>query len=371
MKEILINSGEDAYKQIADLTGRLFETGVINHLMYPRLSNSGDTAFQALVKNPSAVLNQALFLPVMPVNSARTVSGFSFRRFGQPVGIIVRPCEARAVIELIKMKQIERSDVVIITIDCMGILDPARFRAASAKYQSAAELSAENISAYRSGSALFPERLRKSCSVCVTPSFPGDIHIGLIGVKEGIYVSMEEGIAEKLKAEEAPAGGFSVRADIMAALIKKKEAEKEALISAFKEKIRDIGGFLKEFSTCMRCYNCRVACPICYCRECIFETKVFEHPASSFKKMLEKKEAMKLPPDTLLFHLTRLNHMGFSCVSCGYCSSACPNELPVFELFLALGEDIKKLFGYAPGRSLSDELPLTVFREEELETFES
>ena len=73
-----------------------------------------------------------------------------------------------------------------------------------------------------------------------------------------------------------------------------------------------------------------------------------------------------MPNDTLLFHLTRLNHMVVACVGCGLCTEACPNNIPVADIFRLVGAQVQKLFDYVPGRSLDEELPLTTFKEEEL-----
>ena len=73
-----------------------------------------------------------------------------------------------------------------------------------------------------------------------------------------------------------------------------------------------------------------------------------------------------MPTDSLLFHLTRLNHMVMSCVGCGLCQEACPNDIPVFRIFRMVGEQVQETFDYVPGRSLEEELPLSVFREDEL-----
>jgi len=73
-----------------------------------------------------------------------------------------------------------------------------------------------------------------------------------------------------------------------------------------------------------------------------------------------------LPSDTLLFHITRLNHMSTSCVGCGMCTEACPSEISVGRVFRAVGEKTQAIFEYQPGRSVEDPLPVTTFREDEL-----
>ena len=79
----------------------------------------------------------------------------------------------------------------------------------------------------------------------------------------------------------------------------------------------------------------------------------------------QRKGAYRLPADTMLFHLTRLNHMVLSCIGCGMCTSDCPAELPVGLVFRTIGQQVQAVFDYVPGHSVEDALPLVTFREDE------
>ena len=119
------------------------------------------------------------------------------------------------------------------------------------------------------------------------------------------------------------------------------------------------------FASCINCYNCRVACPVCYCKECVFVTDVFNHDPSQYLRWASRKGMIKMPTDTLFYHITRLAHMSTACVGCGQCSNACPNDIPVMELFRTVAHGTQQAFEYEAGRSLEQEPPLSTFREDE------
>jgi len=116
---------------------------------------------------------------------------------------------------------------------------------------------------------------------------------------------------------------------------------------------------------CVNCYNCRVACPACYCRECVFTTDVFDHEPLQYLQWTDRKGALKMPTDTVFYHITRLVHMSTACVGCGQCSNACPNDIALTELFRSVAHRTQAAFDYAAGRSTEESPPLLVFKEEE------
>jgi formate dehydrogenase subunit beta len=78
-----------------------------------------------------------------------------------------------------------------------------------------------------------------------------------------------------------------------------------------------------------------------------------------------RKGIIKMPTDTLFFHLTRLVHMSTACVGCGQCSNACPNDIPVMELFRTVAHSTQQAFDYQAGENIEQKPPLSVFYENE------
>ena len=59
--------------------------------------------------------------------------------------------------------------------------------------------------------------------------------------------------------------------------------------------------------------------------------------------------------------------MSLSCVGCGQCSNACPNDIPVMEVFRLAASAAQEGFGYTPGLKKDAAPPLTEFKEKEFE----
>jgi formate dehydrogenase subunit beta len=84
----------------------------------------------------------------------------------------------------------------------------------------------------------------------------------------------------------------------------------------------------------------------------------------------QRKGALRVSPDTLLFHIGRASHMALSCVSCGACEDACPMDIPVGQVFSLMADRAQEALGYVAGRSLEDALPLVDYEMDELHQVE-
>ncbi|MCD6152153.1 MAG: 4Fe-4S dicluster domain-containing protein, partial [Deltaproteobacteria bacterium] len=156
------------------------------------------------------------------------------------------------------------------------------------------------------------------------------------------------------------------RAECVSALKDERVKSRDQVLDEFGQRVNSIKGIQELLSTCMRCYNCMINCPICYCRECVFRSPTFEHTPDQYLGWAKDKGAIRMPANTVMFHLTRLNHMVMSCVGCGLCDTACPNDIPVMSLFRTVGLQAQKMMDYEPGRSYDEPAPATTFQDSEL-----
>lgn len=342
---------------------RLLEKGIIEALLVPLEAPSGDTVMPALVKEPARLEKANPLAPVMAVNAARLVSSLTIGKPKEKIGALLRSCEIRALLELVKLQQAHLENLIIIGIDCLGTYEMTDY------YKLIWEGGSPTMELVRGAqegalSSHQGYQFRSACRICEYPvPQKAALTIGLLGVDDRILIEAQEELGERLELTEGEAPS---REEVIERTVEARVEERDRLFAQFREFVVDIPSLLALFSACIRCHNCTVACPICYCKECLFRTSTFEHESDRYLRWAERKGAIQMPTDTLLFQLTRLNHMVTSCVGCGMCESACPSHIPLTAIFRAVGQEVQRMFDYLPGRSLEDELPLATFKEDEL-----
>ena len=210
-----------------------------------------------------------------------------------------------------------------------------------------------------------PEGIRPTCAAC-EHFVPGntDITVSIAGEHGTLYLNTEKGKAaaegfkgEKEESEFDPA--------VVSGLLEKRLAAKEELYASMMDGKQGLDALVDTFGKCVGCHGCGHVCPICYCVMCDFESRNFDYDMPYFEKELAQKRALRMPPDTMFFHLGRLTHMSFSCVGCGLCSDVCPAGIPVSKVFKRTGEQTAGLFEYVAGRDVDESIPVMVFKEEE------
>ncbi len=347
----------------------LFNKKTIDAMLVPLAHPAGTNVVQALVTKAVFVDKADVFAPVMPVNSARLIQSITrLTTVDRKTAVVLRPCEMRALIELAKLKQVQLDKLVLIGIDCPGAYAVNNYP------KFAAEKKSDDF--VKAGFQWAEDTmLRTGCQICEYPyPLTADITIGMLGLDPSKQILIQANSAQGEEILSKAGMSLEIDSDLaqkrQTAITKFAGEIKERRKEFFEKTKREIGGIeklSKVFAQCIKCQNCRQACPVCYCRECFFISPTFELDADRYLRQAEKKGALRMPSDTLLFHLTRMNHMGNSCVGCGACEEACPNDIPLLKIFQLAGSEVQELFSYVPGRSLEESLPATAFKEKEFE----
>jgi len=276
----------------------------------------------------------------------------------------------RAFFELVKLKQGRMEDVVLISLDCLGAYSNVNYPRFSGNDGAESTLRFCRNALNGKGTAWEDFDLSPACKACEHPvPENADLIIGLLGmdIQKQLLLKANTPKGEKilsklgLPAAQEPEG----RKKAIEALVSERIAYRDQMFEETSQATSDVSKLTAHLANCVNCYNCRVACPVCYCKECVFVTDVFDHDPSQYLRWAKRKGILKMPTDTVFYHLTRLAHMSTACIGCGQCSNACPNQIPVMEIFRTVAHYTQKAFDYEAGRNVDEEPPLSVFREAE------
>jgi formate dehydrogenase subunit beta len=363
MRTVISVENNDTLGAVRGFLKRLLEAGVIDALLVPMETPAG-TVTPALVADPNLLDAANPLAPVMGLNAARVVGKVSIREPRGRIGAVLRPCELRALVELVKLQQASLDDLVTIGVDCLGTYDVPVYTAMC--NDGGVDMTAL-LKAAEGGELIAEDEilLRDACQMCEKPHVEGaDIALELFGadLAMGIPVNLSDGMGERLGMAAREDG--KRRAEVVGKIVAARVGVRDARFANIRKQL-ERGGIEEVLAACVRCHNCMTVCPICYCKTCLFKSPVFEHEPAQYMNWANRKGAYRLPADTMLFHLTRLNHMALSCIGCGMCTSACPADLPVGQVFRAVGQQVQDVFEYVPGRSVEEPLPLVTFREDE------
>lgn len=363
--KLSFNKGE-LNTQLSELFSDMLDNKAVDAVLAP-MTQPKKGVMQTLVTSKEHMKAMDPFAPVVPLNGAKIASQLTSSPSGKRIAMVLRSCEVRALVELVKLKQANLDDVLLVGIDCLGRYENTDFL----KFQIDGGTSESFIENALSGNTASGDcDIAGACKICEHPSSPNvDLRLCTIGAGAGaLFVEAvtekgEEALSKAgAKFTDAPGG----RADAVKKIANARTAARDALFTAYREDTNSFDALDDKLAACINCYNCRVACPVCYCKECVFVTDTFRHKGEQFIGWADSSGMLKMPTDTSFYHLTRMTHISAFCIGCGQCTSACPNDIDLMPLFRTSAEKAQARFEYEAGRSLDEAQPLTVFDADEL-----
>jgi formate dehydrogenase (coenzyme F420) beta subunit len=289
----------------------------------------------------------SLFNPVFSTNGALYLRRIFTK--GTRIILLLRPCEIRAYVELQKLAQMEREDIIAVSVDCFG--------AVSSKGQTEDLPSeADRLKEY------FKDLTgaRPACATC--------------GEKRGVVGDAGVRIAKDGGLYAVP---YTERGEAFLSLFEGEAEETESTMLAGEgpAAVRptfqtDMAEFSKDFAKCILCKNCKAMCPVCYCVDCLFNGDDYLPKGDALVNKIFRTGSTDLPPGKEVFHLIRMFHVSQTCVGCGACEEACPQGIPLTRYFKGNSERLQGLFSYMSGRSLDETMPYVTYLEDELKDAE-
>lgn len=366
-KGAILAAEEGTEKGILNFIKQALSQGCFDAVLIPARVPTGDSFAYFLVQNESFLEGASPLSPIMPVQGARAISSLTRRGKGKKrIAAIMRPCEARATIELAKLGQVDLENMILITVDCPGVIPLSDYLKDSTKGDEIFKDASQDWNS---------KPMRPVCRICDEFSACGgeDIHVGTLETSSASILLIPHGakgedILNKL--------GIPLEEDIsdweakVKRLTEERKKERKQTDEALRADIEGINRLAEAFSACINCHNCMRVCPICYCQQCNFDSNKMKFTFGDYIARAETRGSLMVPTDTLLFHIGRMLHMSLSCVSCGMCEDACPMAIPVAQIFTLVGDRNQEAFDYVPGRSVAEPLPLTTFEEREFQEVE-
>ncbi len=282
------------------------------------------------------------------------------------IGVIARPCDIRAFIELAKREQVSIDNLFVIGLECIGRIDTKLLK----KVLKKAEIDLESVvnekindgtlilelndgttQSFKLGEEI---DIRSYCNQCpekvpkenvadltfwIDHPLEGNEEIFEVRSAEGQEV-LEKAATEVIEAEKLSDEDVQQLKDYITSLEQTALEVQESEFAKLDE-MTDEERFeyvISNFEQCTSCMMCIRACPICYCKDC---------------NVIRRRKEL----DPIMINLTRLSHIGDTCVACGKCSEVCPKSIPLCIISKKLVEDSKELWpGHKPGHNV-EEIP--------------
>lgn len=350
------------------------ETGFIDLALVVK-KKSVYEGIPVLTSDPKVVKECGGSLHGVPLNLAKYVLEVApDKRIGLPV----KPCDARGIIELAKRQQINLDNVYLIGLNCGGTLHPLEMRAMAADFfelnpdsvlreeitggklflvheaegvEKEADMKIDELERQGSGR-------REACKACDTKiPVMADLACGNWGVPRGEQKTFVEVLTEKgaailnnalsngaIEIEDASEQSIELR--------KKIEASMQELAARWKDGLdvlTDLSpserfAFYKdELHRCIHCGACKAVCPVCACEE---DAKCLEHH--------DEKDSYAIS----MYNLLRILHLMDSCIHCGQCEVVCPVDIPLTLIQRRFSERMQHHLDYTPGMDVTQTPPL-------------
>lgn len=268
-------------------------------------------------------VDKLVFGPLCVHNLATYLPGFK----GKKVGLVVKGCDSRSVVELLQEKLIKREEVVLFGLPCAGVVDLTKIRRAAPEVGRVTAVEATDAAVVLTvdGQTRSLPRRDVAADKCLT-------------CRHHNAVLADHFVGQPLGP--TPVTG-SEHPDLDA-------LEAMGLTERF-------AYWQQEMSRCVRCYACRNACPLCVCRDhCIAQSRD-PHWVSQDDSTRDK----------WMFQMIHAMHLAGRCTECGECARACPVDIPILAFKKQLNRSIKELFDYEAGLDPEAVPPLLSFKVEE------
>ncbi len=277
------------------------------------------------INSPDGLDSINPFRPVMRENLARRVPKAIRDHPQSRLGVLLRPCEMRALLEIGKRIDLSDPNLITLSVDCLGTYPEEEFEWRAARKGSADDFGGETLKFARQGGIL-AYRHRPACQMCASPgAHSADLNLHVLGlpVREKMLLQFGgENKAEWLHLGELCDGKADESLTLMHEHVLSRQAAfhhqtMERVMQALEDLLpKDLDAVIAQLEGCGDCQKCMAVCPIC---------------------------SVEFPRRDADGHYPReaVRDWLFSCAGCGMCEQACKNNLPLAVIFGSIRERLK------------------------------
>jgi formate dehydrogenase subunit beta len=295
----------------------LWQSGNFDMLLVPTDEISNSTRKPNITHNADQIENFNPFNPLMSSNTAKHLPEILLNNPGAKIGLVLRPCEFRAVANMIKRNKITAPEnLTTICFDCLGTYPTDDYQWRAESKGAGDTLARENIQFARQGGMLH-YRYRSTCQTCRSPhAESADINIGIFGLPVRQFILIQASISADAKYRlSSITNGNASDASLqqhqwMAAKIAERNGRvRERIRNGLRDILpENVDALLAQLQACEPCRECLDACPAC----------AFRPPERDLQGNLIKDEVIRWMVD---------------CAGCGMCEQVCTRHLPLGVIF--------------------------------------
>ena len=312
---------------IREFAAAALKEGRVDYFIGWKQGYNSSEAIPAFVKDPADV-EQLIWNPLC----ANNLSAFVKRNMPDPtgakIGICVKGCDSRTLVALLQEELVDREKLYIVGVPCDGIVDRRKLEKEFSDEMAEIAFGDGKIKVTtRGGETKEFDQKDYQLAGCSNCRYPNAV------VSDDTAGPLEQEPDRKhTRPDWSDLEDYENLSD----------DAKQALL----EKI---------YSTCVRCFACIHACPVCYCWDrCVNRSRQPE--------LVSQKVGTK---ENLLFQMIHMFHVAGRCTSCGACDRACPVEIPLSLLHRKMNKEIYDMFGFEPGTSLDEKPVFQLFKIED------